>query len=393
MTLTNFSKNFINKIKTIISTLTIIGFLGLLVYIGRELRYVKRHYRSFQKSYACKLRKGGFERGVFLPMDLQNIPSAQAQNIVLGSKTVNIRNVPCPYNASIIEHKGKYLLFFRYDMPEEKTCQHFSTYVGCAELDKNFNQTEKEFVTIDTKSHFSEDPRAVKIGKKLFLIYNNLHSQSDSCRSMYLAKLNPENLQTEFITELDLQMQPVEKNWIPFEYIDKQGKPQLYLEYSINPHKIFSLANPVFNSLKQLVFPNYCAFHKHLWPKLWGKLRGGSTVQKIDDEQYLGFFHSNYIDKENNRFAWYLMGAYTFTAKPPFKLTSFSNYPIFFDGIYDSPIMGTADPHKRVIFPCSYVLEKKDGKELIHVSCGENDSQIKIITFDKKNLLKSLKKI
>lgn len=382
--------SFHQRIKPFISAFAVLGFLVLLGYFGKELHNLKKHHKSFQKSYAAKLRKGGFSQGIFLPMDLQNIPSADKTGIVVSSKIIKIRNVAAPYNASIIKQGSNYLLFFRYDVANRKTAQHFFTYIGCAELDRNFEQTKKEFVTINTKSNFSEDPRAIKIGNELFLVYNDLHSRSKSCRSMYLANLNPQTLKVNFITELDMQMQPVEKNWIPFEYIDESKQAQLYFEYNLNPHKILSLHNPKVNVLQHLVFPNYCAFQKQLWPKIWGKLRGGSTVQKIDGE-YLGFFHSAYEDEGN--FNWYLMGAYTFEAKPPFRLQALSHHPIFFDGIYNSPIMNMADPHKRVIFPCSFVTENRAGKELIHVSCGENDSGVKIVTLDKKALLKSLKKI
>jgi hypothetical protein len=38
-------------------------------------------------------------------------------------------------------------------------------------------------------------------------------------------------------------------------------------------------------------------------------------------------------------------------------------------------------------------VENRDGQDLIHLSCGENDSAIKILTFDKEALLKTLKPI
>ena len=118
--------------------------------------------------------------------------------------------------------------------------------------------------------------------------------------------------------------------------------------------------------------------------------RSGTVVQKIGDE-YLGFFHSAFED--SNNFVWYVVGAYTFEAKPPFRITSISNYPIFFDGIYNSTPVHTANPLVRCLFPCSFVIENSSGRELIQLSCGENDSHVKIVTIDKKALLKSLKKI
>jgi hypothetical protein len=48
---------------------------------------------------------------------------------------------------------------------------------------------------------------------------------------------------------------------------------------------------------------------------------------------------------------------------------------------------------KRVIFPAGFAVEKRPEGDLIHVSCGENDSGIKIVSFRKEALFKSLKKL
>jgi hypothetical protein len=48
---------------------------------------------------------------------------------------------------------------------------------------------------------------------------------------------------------------------------------------------------------------------------------------------------------------------------------------------------------KQAIFPGGFVIEKKGKQELIHLSCGENNSTITIVTIDKGCLLKQLKKI
>lgn len=121
-----------------------------------------------------------------------------------------------------------------------------------------------------------------------------------------------------------------------------------------------------------------------------GKPRGGSAA-KIVGNEYLAFFHSSFCDDDGIN--WYIMAAYTFEAKPPFRITAVSNYPILFKGIYDSPPLNTANPLARCVFPGTFACETRDGKELIHLPCGENDSAVKIITIDKVALLKSMKKI
>ena len=90
---------------------------------------------------------------------------------------------------------------------------------------------------------------------------------------------------------------------------------------------------------------------------------------------------------------WYAMGAYTFETKAPYRITSISTAPILFKGIYDTPVKNTASSKKKSIYPAGITLAKEDGKEVVHVSCGENDSTVKVITFYKEELLKSLKQV
>ncbi len=84
------------------------------------------------------------------------------------------------------------------------------------------------------------------------------------------------------------------------------------------------------------------------------------------------------------------MGAYTFEAEPPYAITSITPYPILFKGIYSSEYLNTADVNKYCIFPAGLAIEKTSSKTLLHVSCGENDSHIKIVTFDYEKLKKSM---
>ena len=84
------------------------------------------------------------------------------------------------------------------------------------------------------------------------------------------------------------------------------------------------------------------------------------------------------------------MGAYTFEAHPPFRMTSISPYPILFQGIYQAPLHRLASRYLYCIYPAGLVLAKEGEREVLHLSCGENDSAIKIITFDKQKLLSSL---
>lgn len=327
---------------------------------------------------------------IALPPEMQNIPLAEKRGLVVSTKELSIRNVIAPYNPSLIDNEKGYLIFFRYDVIDQACPSGFNTNIGCAQLDKQFNQIA-EFERIETGSVYSEDPRAVKIGDEVYLFFNDLHPLGGhNGRTMRVGKVNFEKSKVDYVTNLDLQIQHIEKNWVPFEYIDEQG-PQLYIEYMMNPHKILKLPDPHINSLVHFSFDNHSAAQRLYWPHFWGTPRGGAPARKIDN-QYMSFFHSCFRDKQG--YFWYLMGAYTFEAKPPFRITAISHYPIMFDGIYNSPLMNTAPHEKRVIFPSGFTTETTaDGRELIHVTCGENDCAIKIVTLNKNILLESLKRI
>jgi predicted GH43/DUF377 family glycosyl hydrolase len=387
------SKRKKSMIRLVLSLL-ILCVVGTCMHFGKEIRSLKKKSKTYRQLFA-RLKEGNKSTaailgGVTIPVELQNIPLAESTGLVLGVKKISIRNVIAPYNASIVEHGNGYLIFFRYDVIDQKCPYPFYTYIGCAELDVNFEQTEKEFTRIDTHSDYSEDPRIVKVGQEFYIVYNDLVPDKYYRRGMHIANLNIENRRVNFVTALDPQMQSLEKNWVPFAYQDENNDSHLFFEYYINPHRILNLENPKQNSLQFLTFPNISSFQRLFWPHIWGEPRGGSTARKIGD-QYLAFFHCSFRDKEG--LPWYFMGAYTFEDKPPFRITAMSNYPILFEGVFSSPAMNTANPRLRCLYPCGFAIENREGRELIHVSCGENDSATKVITLDKELLFKSMKKL
>ena len=385
-------------IQFIVSLFSIsIFLLGLFFFQDRlkDFNKTRMAYKRFFDKSHIESKATLSIRKVQLPKRLKNIPFGEEDHLVLRTKRVSIRNVIAPYNASIIKYKKGYLMCFRYDIPSKHT---YSSHIGCVKLDAHFNQMDQEFKTIDTGFKRSEDPRIFSIGQEVYLLYSTSEFLKyflpfPFISTVNVSKLDVNKCKLQFTTSLELNLSLTEKNWVPFEYVDAQNHPHFYLQYSVNPHKILHLPDPKVNHILHSTLPKSDSLQLFLWENKhfgWGSLRGGTPALKIGDE-YLAFFHSCFQDSKG--LVWYNMGAYTFEAHPPFRITSISPYPILFKGIYSSISLNAADPQRYVIFPVGFVIEEEEGKEIIHLSCGENDSSIKIITLDKAKLLKTMQKI
>lgn len=147
-----------------------------------------------------------------------------------------------------------------------------------------------------------------------------------------------------------------EKNWLWF-YHDGRA----HCVYMTQPHEVVRFWDGL--SEPERVYKTDGVSDR--WWR-FGHPRGGTPPVRIGDE-YWSFFHSSTRWAESptpgrNR---YHMGAYAFEAKPPFKITRFSRYPI----LTGSPKDPWSPNQPLVIFPCGALL--KDGTWL--VSMGVND--------------------
>lgn len=327
---------------------------------------------------------------VILPEKLARISCAQQLGIVKQVRTLSLDTEFPAYNPSIIENtEGGYHLFYRYDKPKELWKPlPFYTYIGYADLDANFTPI-RTINKVNTGSHFSEDPRIVKVGKDLFLSWNDKIKSKIECRTIHSGKWDPKRGKLEYVTNLDQHIRLVEKNWVPFERWEND-KPRLSFVYAMLPHKIIDVPTPKKNEVIHLVSQGDSALTKLPWIQEWGHICGGTTARLLDNE-YISFFHSNFQDDHGMR--WYVMGAYTFERNAPHKITAITPYPIVFPGIYDSKLLNTADASKRVIYPAGIAVEKKGKNHLLHVSCGENDCAVKVVTIDYNRLRKNMTSI
>ena len=329
------------------------------------------------------------DQNVLLPRRLSSLRSGEELGIVVDVKKISIRNV-YPYNPTLIRKQNGYDLFFRYDEISvgSKVGSYFAN-IGVVHLDENFEQGIEEFKRIALTTRYAEDPRLIELGDDLYVFYNDIDINSASDRTMCVARLDRETYEVKYTTTLDLNLAYSEKNWVPFEYVDKQQQSHLLLEYRLQPRKLFELLDPTLNEIRNINLPRDVAFHDLNWSSFWGEIRGGAPAQKQGNE-YLGFFHSSFVDKG---IRWFTIGAYMFEGEYPFRLTKVSPYPILFKGLYDTKIMHTAAHNKRVIYPCGFVFEKQGDKTYIKLACGENDCGVKVLTINKDELIQGMVQI
>jgi predicted GH43/DUF377 family glycosyl hydrolase len=308
-----------------------------------------------------------------------------SKGIVISNIKLEFPEYPRAFNPSIIKFQDGYLLSFRY-LPKRDT-ENWVSYIGLVRLDSNLKPISKPQLLNTRNSSCkipsqAEDARLYRYKNKIYLTYNDSdevispHSKQRRdifvCEVVYeknnFAALHPIKL----IHKTKYNEQFWQKNWVPFEYGD-----QLFFTYSINPHEI--------------LYPNMATGECHLAfetrvPINWnyGTLRG-STPPLMDENEYLAFFHSGICTRSEGT-GWqekwhYFMGAYQFSASPPFQMTKISPFPIFDPHFYDNP-----PTEKAVIFPGGFVISGNN----IYVAYGKHDEEIWIAHLDKTRLKESL---
>lgn len=310
---------------------------------------------------------------------------AHEDKIVIATKRLEFDDFPGAHNPSLIKADPGFLLIFR-DIPDRRNRPHISN-VCIVRLNDSFEPISKPQV-LNTRQENSktpsqaEDARLFSYRGRIFLIWNDnievINPTTGDRRDMVIAELVFSDDQFALSAPLKLvydakyHLRLWQKNWVPFEWNNT-----LLLTYAINPHEI--------------LYPNLmngsCYFCYETWAPIdWdlGPLRGSSSPQLIDGE-YLSFFHSGTITASPSSWdlpIWhYFMGAYTFSAEPPFEMTRISPHPIVGEGFYTE-----SNYQKRVVFPGGFVVLGP----YIYIAYGKDDQEIWIATLDKQALKSSL---
>jgi predicted GH43/DUF377 family glycosyl hydrolase len=311
------------------------------------------------------------------------------QKIVIHTRKYDFPNFPQAFNPSLIDMGDTFLLTFRYCPDREH--QSWMSYIGYVFLDHALNPMgEPQLLNTRAKNSKTpsqtEDARLFRIRDKIFLIYNDnideIFFDHYKRRDIFISQLDfNKDGKLQMLSPLKLIFQEKyatvtqQKNWVPFEW-----NQNLYLSYSIQPHLVLS------PSLRtSSCYTAYKTESEIKWP--YGHIRGGTPAILVDGE-YLAFFHSSAKTKSPASYNWklwhYFMGAYAFSAEPPFALTKITEKPIIGADFYTPSYL-----EKRVIFPGGFV----DRGNFLYIAYGKDDHEIWIATLDKDQLKKALKPI
>lgn len=312
-------------------------------------------------------------------------------HLVLRTFPIVLPDITHPYNPSILPYKDGYVLSFRYDPPWDGKGTR-AVKIGLMPLDANMVPQSTNSSLIDTQNPSSEDPRLFFVNNKPHVVYTHVTQKTPSVCNIAISELDFESLSAVQSIDMKYKNGNTEKNWTPFVYrtVD-QEEEEAYLIYRYVPHEILRLELPV-NGKTQTAYKNQPPKGLVAWQRKWGEIRGGTQAIKIGNE-YLVFFHSSFLSK-SKKIRYYVMGAVTFESEPPFRFKRISPHPIFFKGIYSTPVIPTLwfypRNHIRVIFPGGVVRASEQRQDVLYVVCGENDASIKCVVLDTVELLRSL---
>lgn len=318
----------------------------------------------------------------------------EVQDFVLETKKIEVPEFPYAFNPSIVLWQGHLLMSFREIGDPQEVAPLPSggdSRIGLVLLDEQFNPIGPPQIlslkSAKINAMQSEDARLIVVGNHLYLIYsgNGNHIIEDEGFRMYAAELAFDGthfsiLKNECLSQFEgRNKNKREKNWVPFAYDD-----ELYLAYSIKPHKILK---PLLDGSKTCL--SICSSMPSIvWE--WGELRGGTPALPIDNDYYLAFFHSAKAaateHSQGQEIPHYFIGAYLFSREAPFAIKQISPEPICGHGFYRGCSYIPYWHPVQVVFPCGFVFDE----QFIWVAYGRQDHEMWVVKLDRQGLLESM---
>lgn len=281
------------------------------------------------------------------------------------------------YNGSVIRYKNRILFAYRRFNPDHKRSD-----IGIAILDDNMNVVSSHGIKLSYHTHKEhyEDPRLFLFKDRLWLATSMI---TDYKVRPWISIQKAFRL-TEDLTSYDNEIAPSvgangraqEKNW---QFFDYDGR--LMFVYAPKRNIVVEVNEDTGEVLNQ-------------WkgePVQWdyGTFSGGTPPIKYGDV-YLSFFHGYSPCVPSPHYRRYYYGAYTFEAKPPFKILGITPFPICMasgkNRWYPNPGFFGWEP--QVVFPCGSYFDEETNQ--IVLSIGVNDCYNSIVTISSEELSRSL---
>lgn len=342
----------------------------IVKYGGRELpNVIWRHRPEEVKSSGIPKyvahNQGLVKQQTLIPPLIPAVHT-QAESVIVNRHAIR----PFGYNPSIIRHKGRLLMAYRWHSGVSA-----STVLAMAELDDKLNVVSNRDIRADANGYGSaEDPRLFEHKGQLWMSYVvSTYPEVPSKAAVRYGRLAEGSYWS-----LEETAQPkhganngagMEKNWLIFEREDAG----LVCIYSRSPYVLFRLIGDEPHEVN--------TWPAVTWP--WGQIKGGTAPVPYDNG-WLTFFHSR-MDNEPAPYRWrYYVGAMWLS--PDLSKVMVSKAPLLRGSEEDSltPEELRVCSHRKpnVVFPAGCVAV--EGGWL--VSVGINDCACGLVEFSTTDL-------
>lgn len=302
-------------------------------------------------------------------------PSLQEQGDVVVIPNGLLLDAPHNYNNGLFRWKDELMMCYRRHLDNA-----FSEIALAAMATEDLlPRKEMPQFTLDIPKEFDnedhEDARIFWHDGDIYVSYTMWRRAIKDGRWLYMPRIDVAVFDAEwqfkhkFTPKFGGNGKIAEKNWTFFSH---NGK--LYFVYDFYPNHVVG----------KILNNENCEAVEATKGIQWsyGTIRGSTPPQRISDTEYLSFFHSRKRDEAAPFKNRYYAGAYCFETKEPFRITRYTEEPVF----AGSESNQQWDTDLACVFPCGLVI---DGETAL-VSMGSNDMECAIGRVNIPQLLETM---
>ncbi|HZN65372.1 MAG TPA: hypothetical protein VFB66_08720 [Tepidisphaeraceae bacterium] len=270
------------------------------------------------------------------------------------------------YNPCVVRFEGEMWMAYRARL--SPAAHRHESCIGLARLSPQYQVLESRLLTIPAAAGAvsQEDPRLFVAMDTLWLSFAEPSEAWRRCR-VVVGRLIPRRFR--WVAEVPLtyaRSTPREKNWLLYD--DGDGMKCLYRP---SPHTLLDASERNMRLVLERPGPTWA----------FGEWRNSAGPVLRGDEWYV-ITHSYEGTFQQWSGRRYHVGAYTYDAKPPYRIKRFTPAPIS----SAADLAGPFQDHPRVLLPMGLVWA--DDRWI--VSCGVNDAECRILHLDADQLERNL---